>query len=72
VIFEEKKCIKCGVCAEACSYGAINIHFETGKPLKCDLCGGHPVCQEYCNRNAIKFEEALDEVEIKKNRFFNS
>lgn len=40
-------CIGCRACVEACPFDAIQIGPE-GEVLKCDLCGGNPVCVKYC------------------------
>ena len=44
-------CTKCGICVEACPYGAMFWHRSA--PLKCDLCGGTPACCEACRFDAI-------------------
>ena len=43
----EEKCIGCLACVDACPFGAIQINPD-GDVLKCDLCGGDPVCVKYC------------------------
>ena len=47
IIINEKECIHCLACAEACPFAAIQVgpHKEL---LKCDLCGGDPTCVKYC------------------------
>ena len=44
-------CTKCGICVEACPYGA--MFWRCSAPLKCDLCGGIPACCEACRFDAI-------------------
>lgn len=47
VLVHEEHCTACMACAEACPFGAIQI--GPGREiLKCDLCGGDPVCVKYC------------------------
>lgn len=43
----EDKCIGCRACADACPFQAIQLDPE-GNPLKCDLCGGDPLCVRRC------------------------
>ena len=57
VVLDKEACTGCGICIEACTYGAIKMD-ESTKPLICDLCGGEPVCAERCPTEAITFEEA--------------
>lgn len=47
VVISEEKCTGCRVCLEACPFGAIYLDPD-GNLLKCDLCGGDPVCVRYC------------------------
>lgn len=49
-------CLGCGACAEACAFGS--IHFQGGKPLICDLCGGDPQCVGRCSTGALRFGRA--------------
>lgn len=49
VVLDEKKCIGCRACVEACPFGAIQVGPE-GEILKCDLCNGNPVCVQFCSR----------------------
>lgn len=48
-------CVGCKVCTIACPYGTINFNTNTGKVVKCDLCGGDPKCAEACPTDAIVF-----------------
>jgi Fe-S-cluster-containing dehydrogenase component len=43
----EEECIGCRECVAACPFGAIQLNPE-GEPLKCDLCGGDPLCVRHC------------------------
>lgn len=46
-------CSGCGLCVEACPYGAVFPRGPGSVPLKCDLCGGNPACAEACAFGAI-------------------
>jgi anaerobic carbon-monoxide dehydrogenase iron sulfur subunit len=50
-------CIGCGQCREACPYGMVLMNYKTDKAMKCDLCGGDPLCVRYCPVAALVFEE---------------
>jgi len=47
VVINESECIGCLACVSACPFGAIFVD-PSGQPLKCDLCGGDPMCVKYC------------------------
>lgn len=49
-------CNGCGLCVEACPFQAIWVDDQMGKALKCDLCGGEPLCVHYCAPGAITFD----------------
>ena len=45
-------CTQCGECYKACPTGAMRV--INGRPFKCDLCGGDPLCVRYCVRGALR------------------
>lgn len=47
VVIDESKCTRCLLCIDACPFGAIFLSPD-GQVLKCDLCGGDPVCVKFC------------------------
>ncbi len=51
-------CVGCLACREACPFSAIFVHPETGKPIRCDLCGGGPVCVAACGFGALGYGDA--------------
>lgn len=46
-------CIGCGRCAEACPVEMIWLDTESKKSYTCDLCGGQPLCVQYCPTGAL-------------------
>lgn len=61
VEINHEKCIHCGKCAAACKLG--NIHQAAGRTIKCDLCGGFPMCASVCPAGAIDFIEIREKEE---------
>ena len=60
-----EKCIQCGICQDACRFGAIS-DFEVETPL-CEGCG---VCQLVCPEDAVEMREVqAGEAYISQTRF---
>jgi Fe-S-cluster-containing hydrogenase component 2 len=53
---QPERCILCGMCALLCPH--LGINFTGDELIKCDLCGGSPVCIKFCSTGAIEFVEA--------------
>lgn len=54
---DEEKCNGCGVCAEACHEGAIQIINQKARLTREDYCDGLGDCLPECPTGAITFEE---------------
>jgi carbon-monoxide dehydrogenase iron sulfur subunit len=66
VSVEEARCSGCGECVQACPFGGMVLHPDTGVAIKCDLCGGNPQCVEHCPHGAIFFAEPSKINRIKR------
>lgn len=66
VTIDETQCAGCKMCLLACPYG--NIHYDAveGVSRKCDLCGGDPACVMVCGSGALRFIEADEAAEARR------
>ena len=55
IFISEELCTGCKICVSACPYDAIWMNEDRGKAVKCDLCGGNPVCVPECVTGALKY-----------------
>ena len=66
---DEEKCNGCGLCAEACHEGAIDMVNGKAKLMRENFCDGFGDCLPNCPTGAISFEEreapAYDEAAVK-------
>lgn len=58
VVLHTMLCDGCGQCVEACPFHAIWMDERHGVAIKCDLCGGDPMCVRYCSPGALSFSYA--------------
>ena len=72
VNIDSEKCTGCMACIEGCPFHAIFIDEQTNLPLVCDLCGGNPMCAQFCHVHpakpyaAINFVACQEMSEIRK------
>jgi len=60
-----EKCVRCMACVAACPFGCSLFDKQHNLVIKCDLCGGDPVCAHFCPTKALVFE-LFDEEELKE------
>ena len=69
---DEEKCSGCGLCAEACHEGTIEMVNGKAKLVREDFCDGFGDCLPSCPAGAITFEEreapAYDEAAVKASK----
>lgn len=54
ISLDQENCNGCRLCGAACLFGGIRFEPATGMPLICDLCGGKPLCVDWCHTGALK------------------
>jgi len=65
VEIDADKCTGCGLCLDACPFGAIIMPDSVA--VKCDLCDGDPECVKYCEVEAITYDTPREIIPDKKN-----
>lgn len=52
---DQDKCVKCHACEAACPFGCTLYDSQHDLLVKCDLCGGDPVCAHFCPTKALEY-----------------
>lgn len=50
---DQEVCIRCRACVAACPFGCSLADKGQNSVVKCDLCGGDPVCTRFCPAQAL-------------------
>ncbi len=48
-IVDSELCTGCRACVSACPYEGMSFDVHAARAVKCDLCGGAPLCVKVCN-----------------------
>jgi carbon-monoxide dehydrogenase iron sulfur subunit len=66
VQIDAARCAGCKMCLLACPYG--NVHFDQAEGVsgKCDLCGGDPMCVRSCTSAALRYIEADEASDLRR------
>lgn len=56
-----ERCISCRMCVAACPYGAMRFEADKGRVFKCDLCDGRPECVRWCEADALRYVDPVDQ-----------
>ena len=62
-----ERCIGCKLCITVCPFGGMGYDPVDNKVIKCDFCGGDPLCVRFCSTGAITFVNA-SEASLRKKR----
>ena len=57
---DDASCVGCHLCTVACTYAGITYNGETGRLMKCDMCGGEPACVKSCTTRALEFKTGAE------------
>jgi len=58
-------CIGCSMCMMVCPFGAMSFDPVGKRVLKCDQCGGDPICVKFCETKALQYVD-VTAVSLKK------
>jgi len=68
LLVDPDKCVGCRMCALACPFGNIEV-LDRGHAEKCDLCGGDPMCVQFCPRGALRCGPTVSVEAEKRDRW---
>lgn len=51
-----EKCVRCMACVAACPFGCSLFDQPQNLVIKCDLCGGDPICAHFCPTKALVYK----------------
>lgn len=54
---DREKCVNCEACVAACPFGCALVDAVHNEVIKCDLCGGDPVCARFCPTKALDYKK---------------
>jgi len=61
------RCIGCKMCLAVCPFGGMSFNPWANRVIKCDLCGGDPLCVKFCETKALQYVE-VSAVNLLKKR----
>ncbi len=57
---DRERCVNCFSCVSACPNGGLHVDPVERKVVRCDQCGGDPVCVRYCGETALLYMDEDD------------
>ncbi len=64
ILTDYSTCSTCRTCVDVCQYGGVVFEAQSGKVITCDLCEGDPICIKFCDVNAIRLEDSIQEKTV--------
>ena len=58
---DHERCVLCMACVAACPFGCSLADEVNNMIVKCDLCGGDPVCAHFCPTKALAYRAIASE-----------